>query len=200
MASGRTQPRRSSRDSAPYKVPGSIRTPLNAATSAMIAYPRLGPSARLVKTSSHGSADRPSPPEGPGTGSGPGIIRMGPAAGAVGPGRAQMRAEEREDAPAGILCRGLVVSGSGHEPCQDREQDRCLVPGAGPGIITSATAAWPSLPRPATRAATYSRHAEREHRLPGDLPAGEVGRDELGDLEPRYPRISGPRESVTLDR
>jgi len=29
VASGRTQPRRSSRDSAPYKVPGSMRTPLN---------------------------------------------------------------------------------------------------------------------------------------------------------------------------
>jgi hypothetical protein len=41
---------------------------------------------------------------------------------------------------------------------------------------------------------------EREHQLPGDLPAGEVGRDELGDLEPCHPRISGPRESVTLDR
>ena len=39
-----------------------------------------------------------------------------------------------------------------------------------------------------------------EHQLPGDLPAGEVGRDEPGGLEPRYPRISGPRESVTLDR
>lgn len=50
---------------------------------------------------------------------------MGPAAGAVGPGRAQVRAEEREDTLAGIV-RRLVVSGSGHEP----SQDRCLVPGA----------------------------------------------------------------------
>ena len=37
LASGVTQPRRSSRASAPYKVPGSIRTPLNAPTSVMIA-------------------------------------------------------------------------------------------------------------------------------------------------------------------
>jgi len=36
----------------------------------------------------------------------------------------------------------------------------------------------------------------REHQLPGDLPAGEVGRGEPGDLEPRHPRVSGPRESV----
>ena len=36
-ASGRIQPRRSSRDSAPYKVPGSRPTPLNAAMSVMIA-------------------------------------------------------------------------------------------------------------------------------------------------------------------
>src|SRR5271165_1708384 len=61
---------------------------------------------------------------------GPGAIRMGPAVGAGGPGRAQVRAEEREDALAGIVRRGLVVSGSGHEPSQHREQDRCLVPGA----------------------------------------------------------------------
>ncbi len=40
----------------------------------------------------------------------------------------------------------------------------------------------------------------REHQLPGDLPAGEVGHGELGDFKPRYPRIPGPRESVTLDR
>ncbi len=40
----------------------------------------------------------------------------------------------------------------------------------------------------------------REHPLPGDLPAGEVGRGELGDLEPRHPWISGPRELVTPDR
>ena len=43
-------------------------------------------------------------------------------------------------------------------------------------------------------------YLEREHQLPGELPVGEVGRDELGDLEPCHPRISGPRESVTLDR
>ena len=29
---------------------------------------------------------------------------------------------------------------------------------------------------------------------------GEVGHGALGDPKPRYPRISGPRESVTLDR
>jgi len=57
--SGRTQPRRSSRDSAPYNVPGSIRTPLKPATSVMIAYPCLGPPARLVKISTDGSANRP---------------------------------------------------------------------------------------------------------------------------------------------
>ena len=40
-----------------------------------------------------------------------------------------MRAEEREDALAGIVRRGLLVSGS-DEPAQDREQDRRLVCGA----------------------------------------------------------------------
>ncbi len=40
----------------------------------------------------------------------------------------QVRAEEREDAPAGVLRRCLVVSGSRHEPAQDREQDRSFVP------------------------------------------------------------------------
>ena len=37
VSSGRIQPRFSSRDSAPYKVPGSMPTPLNVATSVMIA-------------------------------------------------------------------------------------------------------------------------------------------------------------------
>jgi len=60
----------------------------------------------------------------------PGVILAGPATGSGVPGRAQVRTEERQDAPAGVVRRGLVVSGSRHQPSEDGEQDRCVVPGA----------------------------------------------------------------------
>ena len=59
-----------------------------------------------------------------------------PASGVGGPRWVQVGAKERQDAPAGILRRGLVVSRSRHEPAQDREQGRLLL--SGPFVVVEA--------------------------------------------------------------